>query len=88
MNFLLTNDDGIWAEGPMAEWSKTLKVAEGESKGAIGTKVEKRAGKARQGEHLDKTGEIGYALDVKTTMIYTHVLNRGPAGVRSPVDGL
>jgi integrase len=26
--------------------------------------------------------------DVKTTMIYTHVLNRGPAGVCSPVDGL
>jgi integron integrase len=26
--------------------------------------------------------------DVKTTTIYTHVLNRGPAGVRSPVDGL
>ena len=26
--------------------------------------------------------------DVKTTMIYTHVLNRGPAGVRSPVDML
>jgi integron integrase len=26
--------------------------------------------------------------DVKTTMIYTHVLHRGPAGVRSPVDGL
>ena len=26
--------------------------------------------------------------DVKTTMIYTHVLNHGPAGVRSPVDGL
>jgi len=25
--------------------------------------------------------------DVKT-MMYTHVLNRGPAGVRSPVDGL
>jgi len=25
--------------------------------------------------------------DVKTTMVYTHVLNRGPAGVRSPVDG-
>jgi integron integrase len=25
--------------------------------------------------------------DVKTTMIYTHVLNRGPAGVRSPMDG-
>ncbi len=25
--------------------------------------------------------------DVKTTMIYTHVLNKGPAGVRSPADG-
>jgi integrase len=24
--------------------------------------------------------------DVSTTMIYTHVLNRGPAGVQSPVD--
>jgi len=26
--------------------------------------------------------------DVKTTMIYTHVLNRGGRGVRSPVDSL
>jgi len=26
--------------------------------------------------------------DVKTTMIYTHVLNRGPSGVRSPIDEL
>ena len=26
--------------------------------------------------------------DVRTTMIYTHVLNRGPAGVRSPFDEL
>lgn len=26
--------------------------------------------------------------DVKTTMIYTHVLNRGPNGVCSPADGL
>jgi hypothetical protein len=25
---------------------------------------------------------------VKTTMIYTHVLNRGGLGVRSPADGL
>ena len=24
--------------------------------------------------------------DVKTTMIYTHVLNRGPSAVRSPLD--
>ena len=26
--------------------------------------------------------------DVSTTMIYTHVLNRGPLGVRSPADKL
>ena len=26
--------------------------------------------------------------DVKTTMIYTHVLNRGGQGVRSPLDAL
>ncbi len=26
--------------------------------------------------------------DVKTTVIYTHVLNRGPSGVGSPADGL
>jgi integrase len=26
--------------------------------------------------------------DVSTTMIYTHVLSRGPAGVRSPADHL
>jgi site-specific recombinase XerD len=26
--------------------------------------------------------------EVRTTMIYTHVLNRGPVGVRSQLDGL
>jgi site-specific recombinase XerD len=26
--------------------------------------------------------------DAKTTMIHTHVLNRGPTGMRCPIDGL
>ena len=30
---------------------------------------------------------LGHA-NVKTTMIYTHVLNKGPSGVRSPVDAI
>jgi len=30
---------------------------------------------------------LGHA-NVNTTMIYTHVLNKGGLGVRSPVDGL
>ena len=34
--------------------------------------------------HLESNGHA----DVSTTMIYTHVLNRGPAGVRSPADRL
>ncbi|RPH80831.1 MAG: hypothetical protein EHM80_04180 [Nitrospiraceae bacterium] len=45
--------------------------------------------------HLPESGydirtvqELLRHRDVKTTMLYTHVLNRGPGGVRSPLDGL
>ncbi len=38
------------------------------------------------GHHIRTVQELLGHGDVFTTMIYTHVLNRGPAGVRSPAD--
>jgi hypothetical protein len=31
---------------------------------------------------------VSQSLDVSTTMIYTHVMNKGGKGVRSPLDTL
>jgi hypothetical protein len=41
----------------------------------------------RRLRHPDGTRLLGHR-DVATTMAYTHVLNRGPAGVRSPLDAV
>jgi site-specific recombinase XerD len=40
------------------------------------------------GYNLRTVQELLGHRDVKTRMIYIHVLNRGPAGVRSPLDGM
>jgi len=40
------------------------------------------------GYHIGTAQELLGNIDVKTTMTYTHVLNGGPAGVRSPGSGL
>ncbi len=43
---------------------------------------------AARTRHLSRRTEKTYVAWVPTTMIYAHVLNRGPGAVRSPADRL
>ena len=44
-------------------------------------------GRSPDGYDIRTAREVLGHEDVKTTMIYTHLLNHGPSGVRSPFDG-
>jgi integrase len=54
---------------------------------APGTFLSVRVSRGRQdGQRIRTVRELLGHKDVKTTMIHTHVLNRGIAGVKSPAD--
>jgi hypothetical protein len=79
--------------------SKPVSQAQGHAPGSSAQpKLLDRFREALRSRHYSRRTEQTYCLwvkrfiyfhkDVKTQMIYTHVLNRGGKGVKSPVDEL
>ena len=93
----ITVCDGKGAKGRITVLPESLKKPLQEHLRKVKAIHERGPGR-RMGACANARLESGYDIrtvqellghkDVKTTMVYTHVLNRGPAGVRSPVDVL
>jgi len=79
---------------PLHELAPQRAVKEAARKAGIAKPVSCHALRHSFATHLLEDGydirtiqELLGHKDVRTTMIYTHVLNRGGQGVRSPLDG-
>ena len=72
-------------DGRKNEW--TQKEIDEHLTAAFGEKARDIVAEFKQAFPQKKVQDVLYA-DVRTTMMYTHVLNRGALGVVSPVDRL
>ena len=86
---------GYWVRHHLHQTAVQRAVAEATRRAGVPKRVGCHTFRHSFATHLLEAGydirtvqELLGHRDVKTTMIYTHVLNRGGRGVRSPLDGL
>jgi integron integrase len=90
-----SRDDGVMRRHHISSSTIQKAVREAAKAAKIGKHVTPHTFRHSFATHLLESGydirtvqELLGHMDVKTTMIYTHVLNRGPKAVHSPLDEL
>lgn len=88
-------ETGIRRRHHQGEWSIQRSIREARFKAGITKPVGCHTLRHSFATHLLEAGydirtiqELLGHKNVKTTMVYTHVLNKGPKGIQSPVDAL